>query len=104
MAKNPPVHAGDVGLIPGLVRSPGEGNGNLTLVFLPGKSHRQRSLMIYSPWGLKRIGQNLRTKTTIVHHCLIHNSYMTHVLEKSKGRNKEGREKGSKVTLFHKMN
>ena len=27
--KNPPVNAGDVGLIPGLGRSPGRGNGNL---------------------------------------------------------------------------
>ena len=29
MVKNPPANAGDVGLIPGLGRSPGEGNGNL---------------------------------------------------------------------------
>ena len=28
MVKNPPVSAGDVGSIPGLGRSPGEGNGN----------------------------------------------------------------------------
>jgi len=27
MVKKPPVNAGDVGLIPGLGRSPGEGNG-----------------------------------------------------------------------------
>ena len=33
---------GDVGLIPGLGRSPGEGEGNL--VFLSGESHGQRSL------------------------------------------------------------
>ena len=26
--KNPPANAGDVGLIPGSGRSPGEGNGN----------------------------------------------------------------------------
>ena len=26
--KNPPANAGDVGSIPGLERSPGEGNGN----------------------------------------------------------------------------
>ena len=30
-------------------RSPGE--GNTTLVFSPGKSHGQRSLTGYSPWG-----------------------------------------------------
>ena len=29
MVKNPPVNAGDTGLIPGSGRSPGEGNGNL---------------------------------------------------------------------------
>ena len=28
MVKNPPVNAGDLGLIPGLRRCPGEGNGN----------------------------------------------------------------------------
>ena len=28
MVKNPPANVGDVGLIPGLERSPGEGNGN----------------------------------------------------------------------------
>ena len=28
MVKNPPANAGDPGLIPGLGRSPGEGNGN----------------------------------------------------------------------------
>ena len=26
--KNPPAHAGDIGLMPGSGRSPGEGNGN----------------------------------------------------------------------------
>ena len=31
----------------------GEGNSNLTLVFLPGEFHRQRSLVGYSPWGHK---------------------------------------------------
>ena len=28
MVKNPPANAGEVGSIPGLERSPGEGNGN----------------------------------------------------------------------------
>ena len=42
MVKNLPANAGDArdaGLIPGLGRSPGGGNGNPTPVFLPGKSH-----------------------------------------------------------------
>ena len=29
-----------------------------TLVFLPGKSHGQRSLASYSPWGCKRVGHD----------------------------------------------
>ena len=44
---------GDLGLIAGLGRAPGEGNGN-PLVFLPGKSHGQRSLVGYSPWVCKQ--------------------------------------------------
>ena len=52
VVKNLPANAGDLSLIPGLGRSPGKGNGNpLTLVFLPGKAHGQRSLVGYSPWG-----------------------------------------------------
>ena len=47
------VEAGHTGSVPGLGRSPGEGNGNSTPVFLPGKSHGQRSLVVYSPWGHK---------------------------------------------------
>ena len=55
MAKNPPANGGapeDVGSIPGLGRCPGGGHGN-PLVFLPGKSHGQRSLAGCGPWGHK---------------------------------------------------
>ena len=31
-------------------------------MFLPGKSHGQKSLVGYSPWGRKRIGHDLATK------------------------------------------
>ena len=41
--KESACNAGDLGVIPELGRPSGEGNGN-TLVFLPGKSHGQRSL------------------------------------------------------------
>ena len=54
VVKNSLANAGDikdVGLIPGMGRSPGEGNGNPTPVFLPGKLHGQRGLWGYSPWG-----------------------------------------------------
>ena len=37
-------NVGDSGSILGSGRSPGEGNGKPTPVFLPGKSHGQRSL------------------------------------------------------------
>ena len=52
MIKNLPANAGDVGSIPGSERSPGESNGNP--LFLPGKSHGQRSLAGCSPWGLQK--------------------------------------------------
>ena len=46
-----PCNAGVLGSILELGRSPGEGNGNLTPVFVPVKSHGQRNLTGYSPWG-----------------------------------------------------
>ena len=55
VVKNLPDRAGDAGVtgsIPGLGRSPGEGNDNPLQVFLPGRSHGQRSLVVYIPWGL----------------------------------------------------
>ena len=62
-----------MGLIPGLGRSPGEGNGNP--VFLPGESHGQRSLVGYNPQGCKEVDTTERLSThrdrgawqTIVH-------------------------------------
>ena len=50
--KNLPANAGDVGSIPGSEKSPGESNGNP--LFLPGKSHGQRSLAGCSPWGSQK--------------------------------------------------
>ena len=52
--KNPPTNAGDLGWIPGSRRTPEEGNGNPFPVFLPGKSHRQRDHVGYSPCGFKK--------------------------------------------------
>ena len=56
--KNPPANAWDMSLIPGSGRSPGEGNGNLLSVFLPGKSHGQRSLADNIPWSHKKVGHD----------------------------------------------
>ena len=49
--KKSTCNAGDLGLIPGSGRSPGEGNP--LSIFLPGETHRQRSLVAYSPWVCK---------------------------------------------------
>ena len=44
-----------------------------TIVFLPGKSHGQRSLASYIPLGCKRVGHDLSTKQQqrIMHVCLL---------------------------------
>ena len=51
VVKNLGPKAEDMGVIPGSGRSPGEGNGNPLQYFLPGKSHEQRNLADYSPYG-----------------------------------------------------
>ena len=43
----------DLGSIPGLERSPGEGNGNPLQYSCRENPHGQRSLVGYSPWGQK---------------------------------------------------
>ena len=62
VVKNPPVNAGDAGSIPGLERSPGEGNGNPPSYSGLGNPMDKRSLTGYSPWGHKRDGCDLATK------------------------------------------
>ena len=59
--KNPSANTGDTHLIPGSRRSPGRRKWQPTAVSLPGKSHGQRSLADYGPWGL-RVGHDLVTK------------------------------------------
>ena len=61
--KNPPVNAGDVGVVGNI---PWRREWPHTLVFLSGKSHGQRSLVGYGPWGCKRVRYDLRTE----HVCL----------------------------------
>ena len=58
--KNPPAHAEDMGSIPGR-QDPRRRKWQPTPIFLPGKSHGQRSLADHSPWDCKRAGQNLAT-------------------------------------------
>ena len=59
--KNPPTNAGDLGLIPGLGRSPGEGNGN-PFQYSCLENSVDRSLTGCSPWGYNRVQHNLVTK------------------------------------------
>ena len=56
--KNPPADAGNVGSIPGSGRSPG-GEMAIHSSILAGKSHGQRNLVGYSPWGCRRVVYNL---------------------------------------------
>jgi len=56
VVKNLPANAGDVGLIPGLGRSPEAGNGNPLQYSCLENSMEKRSLVGYSPWGHKRVG------------------------------------------------
>ena len=51
VVKNLPANAGDTGLIPGS----GGGNSNPHPIFFPGKSHGQRNLEGYNPWGHKEL-------------------------------------------------
>ena len=58
VVKNPPTKAGDIGdvaSIPGLGISSVEGNGNSLQNSCLEKSHGQRSLVGYSPWGCKEL-------------------------------------------------
>ena len=61
-SKESACNAGHLGLIPGLGRFPWRRAWQPTPVFLAGKSHGQRSLVGYSPWGHKRIRRDLAIK------------------------------------------
>ena len=59
--ENSPTNAGNAGLIPGLGRSPGEGNSN-SLQYSCLGNPMERSLVGFSSWGCKRVGYDLATK------------------------------------------
>ena len=56
--KNPPANAGDVGLILGSGRSPGEGNGNPLQYSCLDNPHGLRSLVAYTSWRHKSVGHD----------------------------------------------
>ena len=71
MVKYLPASAGEASLIPGSGRSPGEGNGNplkcqIKKSRFHGQSHEQRSLTGYSPWGRRRVRNDLVSVTPTV--------------------------------------
>ena len=66
LIKNPTAKAGDVEKI--LWRS----KWQTTLVFLPGKSHGQRSLVWYSPWSYKRVRHNLENEQQCLYHSFFY--------------------------------
>ena len=51
--KNLPANARDARLIPGVRKIPCKRKCQPTIIFSPGKSYRQRSLVGYNPWGHK---------------------------------------------------
>ena len=62
VSKESSCNAGDLGLIPGLGRSPGEGNGK-PLQYSSGEFHGQRSLVdSMGSIGSQRVRHNLATK------------------------------------------
>ena len=67
VVKNMPVNAGRIlKFAPWVGKFPWRRKWQPTPVFLPGKSHCQRSLGATVPWGRKRVGLDLATKTTTV--------------------------------------
>ena len=63
MVKNPPVNAGDVGLIPGLERYLGEGNGNPLQYSCLG-NFMDRGTWWTTVHGVTRVGHDLERTTT----------------------------------------
>ena len=61
MAKNLPARCG---FGPWVRKNPWRRKWQPTPVFLPGKSHGQRSLADYSPWGCKELDSTERTRGT----------------------------------------
>ena len=68
VVKNLPANAGDAGMIPGQ-EDPLEKEMQHFIIF-PGKSQRQRTMEGYSPWGHKRVGQDLATEDSEINQNL----------------------------------
>ena len=98
----PTCNVGDLGSIPGLGRSPGEGHGNPLQYSCLENPHGQRSLVGYSPWGRKESDMTWVTKHT---HCtpLLQNTYLFSPLRLHWSNVSEnGRVRTSKNSFLHK--
>ena len=74
MVKNPPASARDAQRCrfnPWVRKIPWSRKWQPTPIFVPGKSHEQRSLAGYSPWGHKRVGHDLVIKQQQQIMCLV---------------------------------
>ena len=69
--KESPCSVRDLGLIPGLGRSPGGGHRNPLQYSCLENPHRQKTLADYSPWGRKEldITERLSTHSTLNRKC-----------------------------------
>ena len=67
VGKESAYNAGDLGLMPGLGRSLGEGNRQPTPVFLAGEFHGQRNLVGYGSWGHKEADMTMRLLLSLWH-------------------------------------
>ena len=82
--KEPSCQCRRCGFDPWIRKNPWRRKWQPILVFLPRKSHGQRSLEGYSPWGRKRVKHDLATKQQQQNHtfgtllCLIFTTAVNH--------------------------
>ena len=69
---------GDLGLIPGLGRSPGEGHGSPLQCSCLGNPHGQRSLVSRGPWGCQESDTTERLSTYTYERAHTHTHTHTH--------------------------
>ena len=80
--KESACNAGDLGSIPGLVRSPGVGHDNPLQYSCLENPHGQRSLTGHSPWGCKESDTTEQPSTA--QHTHIYNIGIIHILKTHK--------------------
>ena len=91
MVKNPPANAWDIrdaGVISGLGRPPGEGNGTPLQYSCLGNAMDGGAWLGYSPWGHKESGTTEATEYARMHILNLDN-VMCHLAHLSRGRKKK---------------